>query len=201
MPTYPLSLPSTAQWASQNIVARRAVAQTQSPFNLGRQTFDWGGHEWQADLQTLPMVEANAKLWDVFVESLRGSYGTFLMGPVGRTVGGTATGGTLETATVVGDTVLDVQGAGASATFKAGDWLQIGTGLTAALYKIMADATADGTGDALITVEPAVKAVYAISTAFTVTNPVGLWRMTGNEIGAVRLTQALYQYSFQAVSA
>lgn len=197
---YPLSLPSTAL-QTLTITPRRSIAMTASPFNMSQQVYDWGGHCWTARFSTATMNYDGARLWRAFLAELRGSYGTFLLGPSNAAPSGTATGGTLETAGVAGDTALDVQGAGNTLTFKAGDWLQIGTGATAGLYELIADATSDSSGDVTLTIEPALKAAYAISTAITLVAPKGVFRLSSPDQGPSHVMPGRWQFHLDAIEA
>jgi hypothetical protein len=80
-----------------------------------------------------------------------------------------------------GIVALSVTGGGgqAGATLKAGDWLQIGSGLgTSQLVKVMADATANGSGVISLTVEPPLRGGFSSGTAVTWNKTLGYYKQT-----------------------
>lgn len=92
--TYPLTMPSHTGIRSVEMRATNAVAYGRSPFTFGGQVFAYSGQMWQADITLPPMKRANAEQWIAWLMSLRGQYGTFLMGdPRGCTPRGTALSG------------------------------------------------------------------------------------------------------------
>ncbi len=183
MPTYPLAFPSAPNIQTLSIRPTRSVGSTQSPYDKSEQIFDHRGAQWVGEV-TLPRMKVSvAANWEVFILQLRGRYGEFLMGPPLASNTGTGTGGDLSTAGAVFDESIVLQNAGAAATYKKADWLQIGTGLSARLHKITADATADGAGAVTLGIEPPLKEAYVTGTAVTVSAPVGVWRLGANDVG------------------
>lgn len=92
--SYPLALPTHTGIRSVEMRATNAVAYGRSPFTFGGQAFAYSGQMWQADITLPPMKRADAEQWIAWLMSLRGQYGTFLMGdPLGATPRGTALAG------------------------------------------------------------------------------------------------------------
>jgi hypothetical protein len=71
--------------------ATNAVTVERSPFTYASQAQASAGQMWQADVTLPPMTRADAEQWVAWLVSLRGSFGTFLMGdPIGASPRGTA---------------------------------------------------------------------------------------------------------------
>ena len=85
--------------------------------------------------------------------------------------------------------------------FKAGDYIQLGTGASAHLHKVLEDVNSDGSGNATLTIWPALRESPANNDAITVSNTVGLFRMTSNSMNWSVETMQLYGMSFSAVEA
>jgi hypothetical protein len=116
--TYPLALPTASGIRSIELRMINAVAVSQSPFTFATQVQAYGGEMWQADVTLPPMKRATAEAWIAFLASLRGQFGTFLLGdPNGATPRG-----------AVGGTPLVNNGAAINAgSFVVGDWYEIAT--------------------------------------------------------------------------
>ena len=201
MPTYPLTIPASPNIQEFSIRPLRAVGVSRSPFTFAQQVFDHGGAIWQGEVKLPAMRPATAKAWEVFLLQCRGASGTFLMGPVLAGNTGTGTGGDLASAGAARDESISLQNAGAAATYKAGDWLQIGTSLSARLHKITADATADGSGNVTLTIEPELKQAYPIAAAVNLSAPVGVWRLAASNIGWDISSAARFGFAFPVVEA
>lgn len=176
--SYPLSIPTGIGIAQIELRAVNAVALSRSPFTFASQAHAYQGQMWQADV-TIPPTNsiADAEEWVAFLISLRGQFGTFLLGdPLRKTLRGTATsctvtgssGAATVSATVpVGETLL------------RGDYIQLGTAATSTLHKVLVDYT--GTGSAAdLEIWPALRVNRSSATA-TLSNTVGLFRLASNE--------------------
>lgn len=128
-------------------------------------------------------VESSA-VWEALILKLRGRVNHLaawdIMKPAPRgTMRGTMT---LSGAHAQGATVLNVTaGVGqAGTTLLAGDWLQVGSGTAGQLFKVVADATANGAGLIAVTVEPPVRPVggFASATAVTWDKALGHYKVT-----------------------
>jgi len=201
MPTYPLTFPSSPNIETFSPRPVRAVGVTTSPFDLSSQVSDHRGALWVGEVKMPPMKRASAYDWEVFILECRGMSGTFLMGPPLAGPTGTGTTGDLSTAGAAYDESLAVQNAGAGVTFKRGNWIQVGTNLSARLHKITADATADGSGNVTINIEPALKQAYGATTAVTVSSPVGVWRLGSNDVGWSIGKVATFGFAFPVTEA
>jgi hypothetical protein len=79
--SYPLSLPTVSGIRAVEFRAVNAVAYSASPFTFAGQAHAYPGQMWQADVTLAPMRDrADAEEWNAFLLSLRGQFGTFLLG-------------------------------------------------------------------------------------------------------------------------
>ena len=186
--TYPISLPSDsiAQPVSTTFRIRRIIGQTQSPFSGKTQTFKHTGEWWEAEISLPPMKQAVAKKWVASLVSLRGVSGQMLLGDFdARTPNGTASSnaGTplVNGASQTGNALI-IDGAPASQTgyLKAGDYIQIGAGLSSRLHMVVEDANTNGSGQTTLSIEPALRTSPANDATITVSSPKGVFRLVDN---------------------
>lgn len=198
--TYPLALPSTSQFASAQIRPRSVVGQTISPFTGGSQVQAHQGQWWECDIVLRTLERADAEAWIAFFAQLNGREGTFLMGPPnGATPRGLA-GGTplVNGASQTGGALITDGWTFSVGTLKAGDYFQLGSGLATELYKVTADVTADGAGNATFDIWPDLKTSPANNAALTVTSAVGLWRLAENAVPHSIDNAGFYNMAFGA---
>lgn len=184
--SYPLSLPTNIGIANITLTAENAVAISQSPFTYSQQIIKHQGERWSASVSLPPMKRSDAEPWVSFLLSLKGQYGTFLLGdPNCKTPQGSAS-------TVLGTPVvngadqlgesLDIDGLplSVSSYLKAGDYLQLGSGTTSTLHKVLVDVNTDGAGQATVELWPSIKTSPADNATVTLSNTVGKFRLSGN---------------------
>ena len=155
-PSYPLTLPTATGIRTQNWGLRRITSLTQSPFTLQQQVYQHSGEQWNTTMSLPPMLKDNASIWLSFFLQLRGVRGTFKLGDQDRkTIQGTATGTVrVNGASQTGNQVaLDGFTASRSNVFKAGDYIQINS----YMYMVTEDVSADGSGEANVKIEPALR--------------------------------------------
>jgi hypothetical protein len=146
----------------------------------------FGPPRWAMTLVCPPaLAVADAATWEVMLLQLRGrinhlaAYDPARPAPRG-TMRGTMTLSGSHTAGAT--SVVVTAGAGqASTTLLSGDWLQIGSGLTGQLVKVVADATANGSGVITLTTEPPLRTGYAGATAVTWDKARGHYKNTSDE--------------------
>jgi len=181
--TYPLSVPTTIGLASVEFRAINAVATSQSPFTYKQQVFVHPGQRWELSASIPPCKRDLAEDWVGFLMSLKGNQGTFLIGDVNSTTARGSAGGTplVKGGTQTGGTLL-IDGATVSQTgwLKAGDYIQLGTGLGARLHKVLQDADSDGSGDVTLEIWPDLRASPADNATILIANTVGLFRLKSN---------------------
>ena len=155
-PSYPLTLPTATGIRTQNWGLRRITSLTQSPFTLQQQVYQHSGEQWNTTMTLPPMLKDKASTWLSFLLQLRGVRGTFKIGDQDRkTIQGTATGTVrVNGASQTGNQVaLDGFTASRSNVFKAGDYIQINS----YMYMVTEDVSADGSGEANVKIEPALR--------------------------------------------
>lgn len=157
--SYPLNIPSQggSGVAEIQISATNAIAVSKSPFTFATQVHAYDGEMWSASVSLPPnLLKELAEPWIAFLVSLRGQYGTFLLGDPNRTSpNGTAT--TLAVDGTIGERSITV--ASLNGTLKAGDYFQLGGGGGAKLYKILEDySVADANAGVPLEIWPAMRA-------------------------------------------
>lgn len=205
--SYPLTMPTDVMGIAEiQLRAENAVAITQSPFTFKQQVFKHRGQRWSAGISIAPVNRVYGEPWVAFLVGLNGPSGTFLLGdPLG-----TAPRGAVGTATVlinlsrtVGQDTLSLKGLPINTTgvFRAGDYLQLGSGATATLHKVLADASSNSSGITVVEIWPAVRRVVAVNEAVVYANARGLFRLAGNQQAWTIANNLRYGISFEAVEA
>jgi len=195
--SYPLALPTHTGIRSVEFRALNAVAYSQSPFTFSGQAFAYAGQMWQADIPLPPMKRADAERWVAWLVSLRGQYGTFLLGdPLSTAIRGTASA--LTVTGVAGDNTVTATVADGD-TLLAGDMFQLGTGGDATMHKVLVDYTGSGTGSNLEIWPGLRKARSAVSADLT--GPQGVFRLASNEQAWSVNEASVYGITFGAMEA
>lgn len=162
--TYPLALPTATGLRHIRIIPRARVAETRSPFTNEPEIQVNQGQWFEAEVTLPPGLRANAEQWVAFLLKLNGKEGTFLLGdPAGSAPRGAAkdTPGSplVNGAGQLGnDLVIDGAPVSVTGYLLTGDWIQLGSGATARLYKVLDDANTDGSGNLTLTVWPELTA-------------------------------------------
>jgi len=201
--TYPLTLPTATGIRSIELRAVNAVAYSQSPFTFAGQAHAYAGQMWQADITLPPMKAEQAEEWLGFLLSLRGRFGTFLLGdPLRTTPRGLATtfpGNPVITSQTGG--TINVTGASTSKAgwLLAGDYIQIGSAATATLHKVLTAASTNASGEVTLEIWPHLRGTR--SGSVTLTNAVGNFRMNNNEQAWSINEASIYGITFGAMEA
>lgn len=202
--TYPLALPAVTGLQSIRLFARPVVALAESPFTLQQQVQRHAGQAWGAAVSLPPMRRAAAEEWWAFLLKLNGVEGTFLLGdPAGATARGIATGTPLVKGAGQTGNSLITDGWTVSQTgiLKAGDYIQLGSGATARLYKNLNDVNSDGSGDATLDIWPRLRSSPADNAPIVVSACQGVFRLESNEIAADIGAALFYGLNFGCVEA
>lgn len=179
-PTYPLTLPSSPNPRSMSISLERRIAGFENPFTYALQTFEHQGKRWKVRMSMPPMTQEQADDWEVLLLQLRGILGTFYLTPYDRpsSLGNPSGSPTLtsihssKTQVVIGNCTPSITG-----YLKKGDWISFANNL---LVKLTADVDTDGSGNATLDFEPALRSDPSLSSAITYTNPRGVFRLTSS---------------------
>ena len=188
--SYPVSTPTDIGIADIQLSATNAVAVSKSPFTFATQVHAYSGEMWSASV-TIPTVRKElAEPWVAFLLSLRGQYGTFLLGDPNRTTPqGTASSASITGST--GDRSVSVSMVG---TLLAGDYIQLGSGSSARLHKVLVDKSGSGT----LEIWPALRSNYSSSSA-TLTNAKGVFRLASNSTQWGIGSSSAYSIQFDAM--
>jgi len=204
--SYPLTFPSTGI-AQITMTARNSVAITSSPFTYRQQIQKNVGSRWEATITLPALVRADADGWIAFLMSLGGQYGTFTMGdPVAALPRGEArtTPGTpvVNGSSQSGGTVaVDGLPANVANYLRAGDYIQLGSGATSKLYKVLEDVSSNANYEANISIWPDLRSSPTDGDTVVVQNAVGVFRLSSPETSFNIDTASIYGISFAAVEA
>lgn len=202
--SFPLSLPTVGGMTGATITMLDAVGIGESPYTFSQEVFEHAGKRWAMRVQLARMLRADAEQWVAWLASLRGRRGTFLMGdPLGVTARGVATGTPLvKGASQTGGTLLtDGWTISTTGILKAGDWIQLGTGATSRLHKVLQDANSDGSGNATLELWPGPRTAPADNEAIVVSATKGLWRLAENARSYDLASAAIMGLGFDCVEA
>jgi hypothetical protein len=195
--SFPLNLPTVTGIRSVDFRAINAVAYSASPFTFAGQAHAYPGQTWTADITLPPMNRSTAETWIAFLLSLRGQFGTFLLGdPRGCALRGTATSCTI-TGEAGDNTVTAIVPNGQ--TLLAGDYIQLGTGANSTLHKVLVPYTGSGSATNL-EIWPALR-VARTAVSATLSNTRGVFRLSSNETAWTSDELAKYGITFGAMEA
>lgn len=183
--TYPLTFPSVSVKDSSFRLIRSTALST-SPFSFAQQAYFWGGEMWQGEVTFKPVRGDEEAAIRAFMAKLRGKFGTFLYGDpdfLALGVQGTNNGTPLIKGAGQTGNELETDGWTPNETvLKAGDYVQTGTGLQSRLYLVVDDVLSDGSGNATINIEPALRSSPVDNSALVTTGAKGLFRLATNEV-------------------
>lgn len=204
--SYPLTMP-TGNIARIRLIGKSVVGMSESPFTFSQQVYRHQGQGWEADISLSNMKREDAEVWVSFLLRLRGKYGTFLLGdPNGATPRGSAAseaGAPVVNGSDQTGDFLNIDGLPVSTTgyLKAGDYIQLGSGSTATLHKVLEDVDSDASGEATLNLFPSVRSAPADNSVITVSNCKGNFRLNVNETSWDINTMSVYGITFGAVEA
>lgn len=158
--TYPLAFPTSPLARKSKITALVAASTTRSPFTYDEQAFLYDGAAWAIELQWPPMRRAQAEYFIAVGIKLQGRFGTFLAyDHDGANPRGTAVGTPLVNGNGQTGYQLATKGwtPGQAGVLLTGDYVQLGAGATARVYKVTDDAAADGSGHATLNIWPPLR--------------------------------------------
>lgn len=170
--TFPLTPPTAPGFQSRQYSPTTIVGINTSPFTGQQQVFPSLGQWIMFTIDLPPMKDAVAALWTAFFSALNSSEGTFYLGdsirktPLG-TIAGTVTVGT---GAVSNTTTLPLSGG--TGAFAVGDWLQVFTGASSRLHRVMQ------VNSGSVDVFPRLRSAYASGSAISYTNPKGIFRLS-----------------------
>ena len=190
--TYPLATPTTVGIERIELRASNTVAISQSPFTYKQQTISHGGQRWEASVNIPSTRRDKSAEWKAMLVGLKGQTGTFLLGdpdyvtPQGTVSSCAVTG-------IVGSESVSVVMTG---TFKAGDYIQLGSGANSKLHQVLQDQSGSGT----LEIWPSLRANYSSATV-EFNSPKGVFRLSTNVTSWSINNASMYGISFDAVEA
>lgn len=169
------------------------IAEGESPFDLSGQTYDWGGARWEGEI-SFEVGGHDSVNYDelcqmkAFIMACKGKKNSFLYGDpeyLVRGPRGTVSGTPLVNGGSQTGASLAVDGFNASETgvVKAGDYLQLGTGESARLYGILADADSNASGEATISLDRPLRSSPNDNDAVVLTGAKGAFKLAENNTG------------------
>lgn len=199
--SYPITLPAAFAAAAITLRQNNTVGESVSPFSAEQQIYVHQGQWWEAEIKLPPMRNrADAESVLAAFLSLRGKEGSFLLPAPNPSVRGVGGGTPVVNGGSQTGLVLAVSGAPLSTTgwLKAGDWIQLGSGSTARLHKVLVDANTDGSGNATLDIWPRLRSSPANGATVTIANCVGLFGLVSNSIEYEIGQGMTYGFSFAA---
>lgn len=184
--SYPLTPPSSPIEREISLVAKAIVAVSVSPFTFSQQAQAHQGQAWALSMSLPPMERADAEAWVAFLLKLNGRQGTFLFGATHwATPRGVATGTPLVNggSQTGNELVTDGWTTGITGILKTGDMIQLGSGASARLHKVLEDVDSDGGGNATLLIWPSLRTSPADDAAIVVSSAKGLFRLVANQVG------------------
>lgn len=199
--SYPLALPTVTGVSKVVLRKTSIVAIARSPYTGVEQVHKHAGQIWGAEISLPPMRRQDAEVWNAFLFKLDGMYGTFLLGdPLGATPRGVATGAPLVDGAGQTGNLLNTKGWTINITgiMKEGDYIQLGTGATSRLYKVLEDANSNGSGLSTLTIWPNLRSPSVDSATIVVNSAKGVFRLSEN-ITSFEMDTLFYGINFSAV--
>lgn len=161
MTNYPINFPSGLTVNNLQIKMLNSVAVVRSKFAYNRKAHNFTGEMWEMS-GTLPLMNRDtAEAYLAFIAKLKGKYGSFLF-PLPTSISSArgSWGGTpvVDGGSQTGDT-LDIRGLPNNITGVArqGDYINLGTGATTRMHKVLDDANSNGSGETTINIWPSLR--------------------------------------------
>ena len=203
-PSYPLTVPTSPGFVSSSLQLVRSTAITTSTFTFQSQVQHFEGEVWTSEFKLPPMKRITAVSWQTFITQLRGRRGTFRLGdPDNTSLLGAATGTiSVNGASQTGNQVaLDGFANSTTNVLKQGDYIQINS----YMYLVVANASSNGSGEADVKIEPALRgSIETINDNTVITyGPTAktIWRLDDNNLGWDTDKVSNYGFAFSCTEA
>lgn len=150
----------------------------QSPLSGSVQTVEMPGARWKASFMLENLTEADSALLQATLVQLRGRSGRIALHNFARAQPrGTLTGTPLVMGASQTGNALIIDDCAVGATLKAGDFI----GVNSELKMVVADATANGSGQMTLTIEPPLRSSPADNAPITLIKPTAIFMFAGDE--------------------
>lgn len=155
-----------------------------SPQTGVTQAVVFGLPRWKATMEIERMRDADIGSVKALLMKLRGQINQLAMWDMGRpaplgTIAGTLT---LSASATLGATSLTITGGTNGQTFKAGDWVGVGTGQTQQLCMVTDDATVTS-GTVTVLIEPPLRNALSSGASVVIDKPKALFRLASSQQG------------------
>lgn len=191
--SYPVTPPTNPGFEELDFRLATKAGSAESEFTNQEQVTLWPGQKWIVK-GLLPLMETREKSdpWKSFLSKVDGIAGTFYLMPEtpARTPRGTATAATVSGAAQLGNTIA-LAGSG---TLVEGQFIQLGSGATSRLHIIVTGGSLPYTAD----IRPPLRESPGNGSAVVLTNPKGVFRMTGNVVGWSVDRARMIRFEFEA---
>jgi hypothetical protein len=153
----------------------------ESPLTKSVQTVELPGARWACTASWENLQTTDANKLRAFLAKLRGTAGRFYLGNLGQPYPfGNAAGTPLVKGAAQTGSSLITDGWTPTTTLLAGDYIGFNAG--AELRMIVADATADGSGNMTLTLDAPLRVSPADNSAIVITAPTCIMRLAGDDI-------------------
>ena len=204
MVSYPVNFPDSLCVNNIKVTPMNAVSRSMSKFTFVDKVFNFRGEAWGIE-GSLPLLKReDAEKFVSLTLKLKGRYGTFLF-PLPQTIASPrgSWGGTpvVDGGSQTGNT-LTIRGLPINTTnvVREGDFINIGTGDNLRLYKVLDDASSDGSGETTLNIWPSLRSSPADGSAIVYQNVKVLLRMDDDVPHQVDVTKR-YILQFKAMEA
>lgn len=192
-PTLTKGTPAQLEWSLM------ANTQTyQSPLSRSVQTVELPGARWRVSFTLEDLDAADTAILQAFMAKLRGRAGRFTLHNFARTSPrGTAAGTPLVAGASQTGTSLNLDGFTAGTTLLAGDFF----GVNGELKMVVADATANGSGQMAVTFEPPLRSSPADNAAITISSPTATFMLEDDAMRTITRAPFFSDISIVAIEA
>lgn len=192
-PTLSRGIPRQLEWS---LVAN--TMSFESPLSGSVQTVEMPGARWRVSFTLENLTEADTALLQAFMARLRGRAGRFTLHNVARPAPrGTASGTPLVNGAGQTGATLNLDGLAPGATLLAGDFF----GVNGELKMVVADATANGSGEMAVTFEPPLRATPADNAPVTLTQPTAIFMLDEDAMRVITGPKVLSTVAIAATEA
>lgn len=170
----------------------------ESPLDKSVQTLELPGSRWRFSGVFNVLQEPDAALLEGFLAQLRGRANRFTMYNQSRPVprGTVNLSGVLVNGNQAAGTTLNIKTAGAAKTLLIGDYI----GVNGEVKIVVANATADGSGNASVTFEPPLRAAVTDGMAVTTNQPTATFMLASpSDLRWSKMPPYLSTYTLEAL--
>lgn len=199
--TYPIDFPTSFGVSNFTIDLVSAIAVSESPFTYATQTQEHQGSAWVISGEINLLDRDQAEEYNAWLLKLNGRLGTFLMTiPGSEQPRGVATGSPLVNGSGQTGKSLIIDGFTPNTTniLKVGDFIQLGSGLSTTLHKVLNSVNSDASGQVIVDIQPKIITAPNDNDPVVVTNCKGHFRLTSNSNPITISSPNVHSLSFNA---